>query len=92
MLIVVLGLGAFRLLSRKLLYFPQPLSPGRRQALEKMLPQIQVRPLTVTAKDGTRLAGWCIEKDSNLPGLGLQPGLLRCRLPGKETAVGGASF
>ena len=57
----VLGFGALRLLSRKLLYFPQPLGPERRQTLENL--SSRVRPLSVTAGDGTRLEGWCIEKD-----------------------------
>lgn len=60
-LTIVLALGALRLLSRKLLYFPQPLPPARQTVLDALVPA--VRPLTLTATDGTRLAGWCIEKD-----------------------------
>ncbi len=60
-LAVVLVLGALRLLSRKLLYFPLPIDKSRRRTLESLPPA--VRPLTVNAFDGTKLAGWCIEKD-----------------------------
>lgn len=59
-LAVLVALGTLRLISRKLLYFPEPLSPDRRAALKNFGPAL--RPLDIPAPDGTRLKGWLLEK------------------------------
>ena len=68
-LVMLAALAALRLLSRKLLYFPQPLEPGRQSALKNLeILGARLRPLEVRSEDGTLLKGWCLEKDvENLP-------------------------
>ncbi|MCG8617798.1 MAG: hypothetical protein MI802_16400, partial [Desulfobacterales bacterium] len=61
--VLVLGCGV---VSRKLLYYPAPMDPGREERLAELGPA--VAPLSLEVAEKITLRGWMIQKDmKNLP-------------------------
>lgn len=61
LLALLLAAGIARLLSRKLLYYPAPMAPGREKTLAGLAPS--VIPFSLDAGNKVTLQGWIIQKD-----------------------------
>lgn len=61
LLLCLVLLGALVLFSRKLLYFPAPLGPGRRDQIRSRFPDVE--EIQIPAARGAVLHGWFLKKD-----------------------------